>query len=211
MSEGTYGQIEFASEFNVSRETMDQLAAYAELLCKWTPSINLISKSTIPTLWDRHFRDSAQVFNILDDMSGHWVDVGTGGGFPGLVLAIMAASSRPDLRFTLVESDRRKSIFLETVIRELELSANVTCARVENISKLDANVVSARALAPLEKLIGYADIHLNTKGKAVFLKGATYRQELDDAKEHWTFQTQCYPSITDPNAAVLCLGEIKRV
>lgn len=205
------GRDRFRSEFNVSRETMLRLDRYDELLRRWTPSINLISKTTVPLVWDRHFRDSAQIFNIVSLRAGHWVDIGAGGGLPGLVLAILAQDWRPKLRFSLVESDRRKTVFLQTVIRELSLSVDVFSQRIEKLPPLSADVVSARALAPLTTLLEYAEPHLVSDGRAVFPKGMSFKTELSEALAVWSFRSQEHTSITDGNAKILCLGDIKRV
>lgn len=211
MNSGEYGSSQFQEEFDVSRETIEDLGEYEALIKKWTPSINLVAKSTIPNLWERHFRDSAQILSCTEISQGSWVDVGSGGGLPALVLAIIAKNEQLAIDFTLVESDRRKTVFLETVVRNLSLPAKILCNRVESLDNLSADVFSARALAPLDKLLGYSDMHLNPKGKAVFMKGAAFQKEIDTANEFWGFQSQSYPSITDPNAAILCIGEIERV
>jgi 16S rRNA (guanine527-N7)-methyltransferase len=211
MNSEHYGSKQFQQELDVSRETIADLCAYEALIKKWTPSINLIAKSTIPNLWERHFRDSAQVMDHIDAKGGKWVDVGSGGGLPALVIAIIAKHQRPGLKFTLVESDRRKTVFLETVVRKLSIPAEILCNRIETLNYLAADIFSARAIAPLNKLLGYANLHIKPGGKAVLMKGASFQEEIDAAKEFWGFQYQNYPSITDPNAAILCIGEIERV
>jgi 16S rRNA (guanine527-N7)-methyltransferase len=131
---------------NVSRETMDRLKTYAHLLEKWNPRINLVSKSTIPDLWTRHIADSAQVFALAPHPVSHWVDLGSGGGFPGLVIAIIANQGKSPLRVTLVESDARKSAFLRTVIRETGASARVINDRIDRRSRSGAYPVGGGVL-----------------------------------------------------------------
>lgn len=201
----------FEAEVNVSRETLQRLKVYAGLLEKWNPSINLVAKSTLPDLWARHFLDSTQILHLAPHDAGKWVDIGTGGGFPGLVIAIMADVSRPGLRVTCVESDQRKATFLRTVVRETGISADVVAQRIEDLDPMCADVVSARALAPLVELVGYADRHLREGGTAIFPKGAGYRAEVSQALEKWFFQMDTYPSKTDPQGNILKLGEIHRV
>jgi len=196
---------------NVSRETMQDLEVYAGLLRKWSPRINLVSKSSMPDLWTRHFLDSAQLIGLAKRKSGHWVDLGSGGGFPGVVVAIVAKSEMPDLRFTFVEGDQRKAVFLQTVVRDLSLRAAVVAKRAEDIGPLSADTLSARALAPLPTLLGYVKQHLLLSGQALLMKGQSFRRELDQALETWTFQSDEYPSITDGAAVILSLGGIKRV
>jgi len=190
---------------------MADFDAYAALLCKWTPAINLVSKNSLHDLWTRHFLDSAQLLDLAKRPEGHWVDIGTGGGFPGMVIAILAKHALPDLRFTFLESDQRKAVFLRNVAQSLSLNAEVHAERVEEVENLHANVLSARALAPLNDLLSYADRHLAPGGQALFMKGASFRRERDEALENWTVQSDEYPSITDGAAVILSLGDIRRV
>ena len=201
----------FQDEFNVSRETMDHLHQYEALLCKWNPVINLVSKSTLNDIWRRHFLDSAQIFHLFPEQAGVWLDLGSGGGFPALVLAILAKDQSKDIRFILVESDTRKSVFLRTVIQELGLNAKVIAERIESLVDQQADILSARALAPLDKLLEYAEKHLKPEGIAVFPKGDKYRQETAEAKIKWRFDLTEIPSKTNPNGAILKIGGISRV
>jgi 16S rRNA (guanine527-N7)-methyltransferase len=204
------GRARFLAEFDVSRETISRLDRYAALLEKWNPAINLVSKSSLPDLWDRHFRDSAQIFALSKVRNGHWVDIGTGGGFPGMICAILARATAPDLRFTFVESDNRKATFLRSVSRETDVPVTVLSERIETVRPMHADVLSARALAPLPQLLVHAERHLNPNGQALFLKGASFRAEVEEALETWTFQSEEYPSSTDGAGVVLSLGDIRR-
>lgn len=199
----------FSQRINVSRETLDLLEAYHNLLSKWSRQINLVSKSTLDDIWSRHFLDSAQVFQLLKEPDTSVSDFGSGGGFPGLVLAILAAERRSDLSVTLVESDVRKAAFLMTVVRELELSASVRSDRIEALGSLDTQVITARALAPLEQLCVYSFQHLAPSGRALFLKGARYEQEVDLARAKWDFELTIHPSITNSEAALLELRDLR--
>ena len=124
---------EHLGSLTVSRETIDRLSIYANLLEKWNPRINLVSRSTLDDLWSRHIVDSAQLFELAPVTAKHWVDLGSGGGFPGLVIAILAKELRPELEVVLVESDQRKCAFLRTVSRETNCGAVVHSKRVEEI------------------------------------------------------------------------------
>ncbi len=168
------GRNRFLAETGVSRETMARLDAYAGLLEKWTPAINLVSKASLRDLWTRHFLDSAQILGLAKTRIGRWVDLGAGGGFPGMVCAIMAAECAPDLRFTFVESDSRKATFLRTVSRETSVPVEIIDERIENIAPLKADVLSARALAPLKVLLEHAERHLAANGQALFPKGEIF-------------------------------------
>lgn len=194
----------------VSRETMDRLEIFEALLRKWNPAINLVSRSSVDELWERHFEDSAQVFSLCQASRGIWADLGAGGGFPGLVIGILAAEERPDLSVTLIESDQRKAAFLSTVAREVGINARILPQRIEAISDLGAEVLSARALAPLSKLLTYAERHMRRDGQGLFPKGATYREELDQALEIWKFSYEITPSRTDKLAVILSIRDIER-
>ena len=201
---------EVLARLGVSRETSERLETYAHLLEKWNKAINLVAPTTIPTLWSRHILDSAQIFRHAPQ-GGTWADIGTGGGFPGLVCAILAAEQAPDVSFHLIESDQRKCTFLTTVLREVGLTAKVHAQRVEAVPPLGAQVLSARALAPLAALLEHAHRHLERDGKALFLKGAQHDEEIAKALESWAFDVQKHPSETDPAGAVLTIGNITRV
>ena len=205
------GRAEFCHRINVSRETMAKLNAYVALVEKWSAKINLVSKASLVEIWIRHMLDSAQIYQVARLNTGHWLDIGAGGGFPGAVIAIMASTAAPEILFTFVDSDARKTVFLQTVVRELSLNARVIPARIEDLQPLAVDILSARAVAPLKRLLGYAQTHLSPAGKALFMKGASYRKELDEALEFWTFQSDEYPSITHDAAVILSLGDIKRV
>jgi 16S rRNA (guanine527-N7)-methyltransferase len=196
----------FTAQVDVSRETLDMLKRYAGLLRQWNSKINLVSPRTLDSLWSRHFLDSAQLLACAPS-AGHWVDLGSGGGFPGAVVAILSGSNQ---RTTLIESDRRKVAFLRAVARET-VPFTVISDRIEEAVPQNADVVSARALAPLPVLLDYVSRHLSPSGLAVLPKGRKADDELREALEHWRFDCETYPSKTDPDAVILTLGEIKRV
>lgn len=201
----------FLAARDVSRETMERLKTYESLLRKWNPAINLVAKSTVDDLWARHFEDSAQIYDLAPESAGKWADLGSGGGFPGLVAAILAAGDGRTTAFTLVESDLRKAAFLSTVARETGLQVRVMPDRAEVLPPLGADVVSARALAPLEKLISFAARHLGPAGTALFAKGANHAAELAKALESWRFSYQAVASRTEPDAVIYKIEGISRV
>ena len=194
----------------VSRETAARLESFAALVRTWSPTINLVSPATLVDLERRHILDSLQVLALVDQKRGHWVDLGTGGGFPGLVCCIAAAERAPDLRFTFVESDRRKAAFLVTTLAKLDLSAEVEARRIEALPPLDADILTARALAPLPVLLGHAERHLRADGYAIFPKGARHAAEIDAARASWRFTCTVVQSTTDPSGALLKIGDIAR-
>ncbi|MBN2759088.1 MAG: 16S rRNA (guanine(527)-N(7))-methyltransferase RsmG [Rhodobacteraceae bacterium] len=203
--------IERVAGLDVSRETMDTLRQFEGLLRKWNPRINLVSLSTLDDLWQRHIVDSAQVFALPNPNIDHWVDLGSGGGLPGVVCAILAKQHAPNARFTLVESDKRKAAFLTVCGQELELDLTVRATRAESLDPARADIVSARALAPLAQLLPMVVRHLRPSGVALLPKGKTYEAELEAARLEWQFEATAHPSQTDEFARILALKDIKRV
>ncbi len=193
---------------DVSRETIGDLQKFADLVCKWTPKINLIARSSVETIWDRHILDSVQIYRYAPTGYKKWVDIGSGGGFPGIVMAIIAKSSQPDASFVLIESDQRKSAFLRTAARELGLSVTVLAERIEVVEPLNADVVSARAVTALSGLLPLATRHLAKDGLALLHKGKQAGQEVSDAQQAWSFELEDYPSFTDPEARILAIQRI---
>lgn len=195
---------------NVSRETLERLEAYMRLIEKWTIKINLISKASIPHIWNRHIRDSAQIYNLAPPCK-NWLDLGSGGGFPGIVVAIIAAEKSPDTKVTLVESDQRKCAFLRSALRELSLVGSVISERIETLHPQNADVLSARALADLDGLLAFSDRHLSPAGVGIFPKGENWQKEHSAAQERWSYRCEAITSNSNPAAAVLKIEDIRRV
>ncbi len=202
---------EYDIGLDVSRETKERLGQYLELLKKWNPAINLVAKSTIDDAWCRHFVDSAQIFKHAPNRWRHWADFGSGGGFPGAVIAILAKELRPGAQITLVESDQRKAAFLRSVLRETGATGEVIAGRIEDIPALEADVISARALAGLTKLLGFAKYHGRASSTYLFPKGANWQKEISQAQESWSFECSAITSETDPTATVLKIRGLARV
>ncbi len=188
---------------NVSRETHDRLIAYCHQIQKWNKTINLVSKSSLDHIWQRHLLDSAQIhrFGAAD---GLWLDIGSGGGLPGIVMSILGAD------VVLVESDQRKCTFLRETARVLDLKLRVLNDRVESLPPMGAKTLSARALAPLTTLLEYAKYHLDESGVAVFSKGKSASEEIDEARKFWRFDCEINESLTDPLASVLVIKNISK-
>ena len=189
---------------DVSRETLPRLDRYAALLEQWQRSINLVGPATLPDLWTRHFLDSLQIIPHLPCPAGRIADFGSGAGFPGLVLA---AAGFEDIH--LVESDKRKGIFLSHVSREIGAPVVVHHKRIEALDSLRADTITARALAPLTELLAFSYRHLKPDGEAVFLKGSGWAQEAEHAAENWQFHMKHFPSLTNPEGAIVRLGSIR--
>ncbi|MEM9966577.1 MAG: 16S rRNA (guanine(527)-N(7))-methyltransferase RsmG [Pseudomonadota bacterium] len=194
--------------FNVSRETLERLRHFQALVEKWTRSINLVSKSSLGDLWQRHIIDSAQLFSLAPT-GGRWVDLGSGGGFPGLVVAILTADTPTPHQVTLVESDQRKCAFLRTAIQTLSLAVTVNAARIEQLQPLHADIISARALAELDMLLAYAHRHLSPAGVALLPKGAKWQDEEDVARKRWSYDCERINSRTHAEAAILRITNIR--
>lgn len=207
MKQSTLSPVAFQRETNVSHETLDRLTVYADLLEKWQARINLVGPATLPELWRRHMLDSAQLHPLLGDGVRALVDLGSGAGFPGLVLAIMGV---PEVH--LVESDARKCAFLREAARLTETPVTIHTARVEALDPWPVDVVTARALAPLPKLLGLAAPFLQHVGaEALFLKGETVERELTEARNQWNMTLDICRSRSDPAGVVLRVREVTRV
>ena len=195
---------------DVSRETEERLRAFEALLGKWTRRINLISASSVDQIWERHILDSVQVWPAAPP-TDHWVDLGSGGGLPGIVVAILAKGEGAETLFTLVESDQRKGTFLRTVARELELPRiSVVPGRIESLDPLNAGIVSARALSGLPTLLPMVTRHLRPDGTAILPKGEAVDAEIEEAKRNWRFEIDRIASRTNENACLLRLERIER-
>lgn len=197
-------------DIDVSRETFERLEGFVALVRKWNDKINLVSQNSLDDIWSRHIIDSIQVLRAAEE-GRHWVDLGSGGGFPGVVIAILAAVEKPEMRVTLIESDQRKCAFLRTASRELGLYATVLCERIELAEPQDADVLSARALANLSQLIEYSNRHLSKGGLALFPKGITWQKEVEESRKKWRFDVRTIDSITEPGAVILKVKGASRV
>ena len=194
----------------VSRETFDRLVSFEAQFQKWARRINLSAPSTLNDVWSRHILDSAQL-GKLDSGAKRWVDLGSGGGFPGLVMGFLLME-RDRASIDLVESNRKKTSFLQAIIGEFELPARVHSKRIEDsYDKIrDVEVVTARALAPLHVLLGLAAPWLTAGAKALFHKGRDYRAEIEESTQLWSFDLIEHPSVVDPQSVVLEIRNLRR-
>jgi 16S rRNA (guanine527-N7)-methyltransferase len=185
----------------VSRETFARLEPFVALLLRWQSSTNLVASSTLPRLWTRHIADSLQLLALAPN-ARRWVDLGAGGGFPGIVIAC-ALGAHGEVH--LVESNQKKAAFLRETVRALALPAIVHARRIEDLGDEDpaCDVVTARALAPLDKLIGYAIPLLKTGAIALFPKGQDVEAELTQAAKSWKIEADLIPSKTDPHGRIV--------
>lgn len=183
---------------NVSRETMKRLERYADLLLKWNEKINLISAAN--ALWPRHIEDSAQLFSLIPNPHIRLLDIGSGAGFPGLILAILGVSD-----VHLVESDARKCAFLREAARITETPITIHHTRVETLELPGIDIITARALAPLSELLALAKPHLQPHSFCLFPKGKNYSIEVEEARRQWRFEAIATPSKTAESAVILTL------
>ena len=190
---------------DVSRETRDRLTAYADLLVRWNARINLVSRPDLAQLWPRHIADSLQLATLIPS-GARVVDMGSGGGFPGLVIAMAT-----DAHVTLIESDQRKAAFLREASRVAGVRTRVIAARIEAAEAGPADIVTARALAPLPQLLQWGARFLDKEGFCLFLKGKNADEELNAADADWRMAVTRIPSRTDADGIILRLSDIRRV
>ncbi len=203
-----FGRRDFAEALgkSVSRETLDRLSAYEALLKSWQARSNLIGPSTVEFIWHRHFFDSAQILPLLPLSTRILVDIGSGAGFPGLVLAILGV---PEVH--LIESDQRKAIFLGEAARVTGTNVSIHAARAENLGHIKADAVTARALAPLPKAVELALPFMAENTVCFFHRGRTYEQDLTATRKIWHMSVKSFRSRTDESGAILRIGALSRV
>jgi len=204
------GRRTFLEAVDVPRETLDRLNIYAELLVKWQARINLVAPRSLDSLWTRHFLDSAQLCPLVaahrpGAQPARWLDLGSGAGFPGLVLAILGNGP-----VHLVESDGRKCSFLRQAIRATAAEATVHQGRLESLAPFPVDLITARALAPLDRLFAYTYRFWREGAEAWFLKGEDWRQELTSCAQSWTVEIETFPSRTNPTGRILRVRNMAR-
>ena len=203
-----YGPDEFAAEFALSRETLNRLTVFDAVLIDWSSRHNLIARSTIEDRWDRHYRDSAQLFALVPEQAKTLVDIGSGAGFPGLVLAAMGEAR--GLEVSLVESTGKKAAFLNAAIDAMGLNnARVIPQRIESITVSAPDVVTARALAQLGKLLAYAHEFAGEETLLIFPKGQDVEAELTEASKSWHILVEKHPSVTSPGSTILTIRNFR--
>jgi len=203
----------FAEAFKVPRETIHRLSRYAELLTEWQGRQNLVSSASLPHLWDRHFADSAQLVSLAPE-ARLWLDLGSGAGFPGLVVAILKRHD-PQFRMHLVESTAKKCAFLAVVAEATEAPVEIHAMRIEELArqvqKLKPEVVSARALAPLPELLDLAAPFFGPETRGLFLKGRDAEREVTAATKRWSFTSRLHPSLTAPGSAIVEISNLRKL
>jgi 16S rRNA (guanine527-N7)-methyltransferase len=197
---------DFRRRLDVSRETLARLTAYVDLLGRWQRRLNLVSRDSLTDVWHRHVLDSAQLAKHRPHLGGLWLDLGSGAGFPGLVLAILGLG-----HVHLVESDQRKCAFLAEAARITETEVSIERRRIEEVRLGPADVITARALAPLPRLLPLAAPLVGPETELLLWKGQDVDGELTEAAKYWRMRAERLPSITDPAGTILSLKELARV
>ena len=195
----------FAAATGVSRETLQRLEAYAALLLAWSARINLVGRATLDDLWRRHFLDSAQLFPFVPAGAQNLVDLGSGAGFPALVLAILGVRG-----VELIEADSRKAAFLREAARVTGVAVTIHGCRIEAVPPHEVGVVTARACAPLDRLFTLGERFIGPRTTCLFLKGERAEEELTAAGKAWTMTVSRHPSRADPGGSVLLLQQVVR-
>ena len=198
----------FVKSLNVSRETLNGFYEYKTLLSKWNEKINLVSKNTLVDIWERHFLDSGQIVKNVEASGKRWVDVGSGAGFPGLVVALLLRDRKVDCDLSLVEKNPKKVFFLNEVIRKLNLSVEVVNDNIDNLEPLNADILTARAFSELNNLIEIAFRHRKKEGICLFLKGENYRIELDKTLNYWFFDYDIVDSLSSSSGKIIRVKKI---
>jgi 16S rRNA (guanine527-N7)-methyltransferase len=196
---------QFAARVDVSRETLLRLQAYVDLLIAWNPRINLVGPRTLDDIWRRHILDSAQLRPLVPAQTRSLVDLGSGAGLPGLILAIIGVS-----QVHLIESDSRKCAFLREAARVTGTTIVLHPRRFEEVRDLRADVVTARACAALPKLLDHAERFIDRHSILLFLKGQNLGEELTEARKVWNMREMLHPSASDPSGTILHLEEVAR-
>ena len=190
---------------NVSRETFERLERYHDLLLKWQARVNLIGPDTVSESWTRHFLDSLQLLPFLPNPEARLLDIGSGAGFPGMVLAVCGMKN-----ITLAESDQKKVIFLKEVARVTDTEVAIHAARVEALDAPSFDVITSRACSALTTLLDYSSKFVSHETFCLFPKGRNYTKEVDDAHINWNFELETAPSVTDTQGVILKLSQVNR-
>lgn len=198
------------SRYNVSRETYKKLQDFVVLLSEWNTKMNLVSKNSLSDVWVRHVLDSAQLVDYIPNNVKHIVDIGSGSGFPGIVLAILLQEQNPQAHITLVESITKKALYLKNVAENLGLnSVEVVNNRVENAVFKNVDMITARAVASTDILCGYADKIGNKNTEMLLLKGRSFADEEAEAGKRWIYTREIYKNKYSDDGVIVRIKNIR--
>ena len=200
----------FIKEFNVSRETIEKFEIYETQLKKWAPKINLVSLSTIDDIWARHFNNSAQILKKFDKLPKSIIDFGTGAGFPGLVLAIFIANEIEEYKVTLVDENHKRISFLRETARAMGLRIEILHSKVEALVPQKYEILTARAFAPLDKLLDLSHTYAQEGARLLFPKGKDVKNEIEIAQRKWNFNFEIEVFDKNSGSCILEILELER-
>lgn len=201
----------FMEKYSVSRETYDRLKTYQSLLTEWQEKFNLVSNNSLNDAWERHFVDSVQLWKFIPENAQNILDFGSGAGFPGMVLAVVAKEKTPYLKVGLVESISKKTLYLKEVSDKLGVNVEVINDRIENIPAQKADVITSRAMTSLNGLLGYAYRFCKPDTICIFPKGKKYAEELAEAHRHWKFKCRIEPSEISEEGRILIVSNLSKI
>lgn len=198
-------------KYNVSRETFEKLKTYECLLKEWQTKFNLVSNSTLENAWERHFLDSVQLFKLIPQTAKTLMDFGSGAGFPGMVIAIMANAKTPYLKVSLVESTTKKTLYLKEVKKQVGVEVEIINERIEKIKPHIVDVITSRAMTSLDALLQYALPFCGKKTVCIFPKGKKYAEELQEAQKKWSFSCQIVDSEQSDEGKILVITDLRPI
>ena len=198
-------------ENSVSRETLERLKTYEASLHEWQKKFNLVSNASLEDAWNRHFLDSMQLFNFIPKTARNLCDFGSGAGFPGMVLAIMAKEKTPYLKVSLIESIKKKTLYLNEVNKITEANAVIINDRIENIPPQSFDVITSRAMASLKDLLNYTKKFFGKNTVCIFPKGKSYAEEIAEAEKFWKFDCKIVPSEMSSEGVILIITNLSAI
>ncbi len=195
-------------QYHLNAPTWERLDAFVDMLRIWNAGVNLVATSTLEDVWSRHILDAAQLFSFRPKGNLRWLDVGSGAGLPGMVLAIVSEADICDHEFILVEANTRRAEFLKMATRQLGVNVDVVALRIEQCAPVGADIITARAVARIDTLVKLFRPHLANRGRAILPKGKSYRREIRLASRHWRFSWQAFPSLTSADGMIVVLKDL---
>ena len=194
--------------YDVSRETFDRLKLCQQELNEWQKKFNLVSNNSLEDSWNRHFLDSAQLFPLIPQNANTLADLGSGAGFPGMIIALMAMEKTPYLKVTLIESITKKTLYLKNLAEKTSCSVEILNQRVEQLKGRKFDVITARAMTALADLLKYANPLMKKNTVCIFPKGKSYLSEIEQAQKLWNFDYEVVPSQTNEESVILLIRHI---
>jgi len=202
---------EFMEKYNVSRETFDRLKTYEASLNEWQTKLNLVSNSSLNDAWNRHFKDSVQLMKYIPEKAKIMLDFGSGAGFPGMVIAIVAAEKMPHLKVSLIESIKKKTVYLNAVKELCGVNVHIINDRIENLPSFNADVITSRAMCNLSDLLKYSYKFSNKKTTLIFPKGKSFKEEIKNAQKKWNFECKVFTNEINEEGVILVINNVSPI